>query len=119
MVARENPVSTWYGAILFGSGEGSLLQTRATPIESFEAVFLSGIAPQHHRTNHGREALPLAMILLLCLETVEGTRKKRDTPSHYLPKGRRERKREKKKKRGGKKGRKSHVSLKWLYIQNK
>ena len=42
MVARENPVSTWYGAILFGSGEGSLLQTRATPIESFEAVFLSG-----------------------------------------------------------------------------
>ena len=49
--------------------------------------------------NHGREALPLAMILLLCLETVEGTRKKRDTPSHYLPKGRRERKREKKKKR--------------------
>ena len=69
--------------------------------------------------NHGREALPLAMILLLCLETVEGTRKKRDTPSHYLPKGRRERKREKKKKGGGKKGRKSHVSLKWLYIQNK
>jgi hypothetical protein len=49
--------------------------------------------------NHGREALPLAMILLLCLETVEGTRKKRDTPYHYLPKGRRERKREKKKKK--------------------
>jgi hypothetical protein len=42
MVARENPVSTWYGAILFRSGEGSLLHTRATFSESFEAVFLSG-----------------------------------------------------------------------------
>ena len=39
------------------------------------------------------------MILLLCLETAEGARKKRDTPYHYLPKGRKERKKEKKKKK--------------------
>jgi hypothetical protein len=45
------------------------------------------------------------------------TRKKRDTPFRYLPKGRRERKRGKEKR--GKKGRKSHVRPKWLYIQNK
>ena len=52
MVTRENPVSTWYGAILFCSGEGILFHTRATVIESFEAVFPSGWRPPHHRTNH-------------------------------------------------------------------
>jgi hypothetical protein len=57
------------------------------------------------------------MILLLCLETVEGDKiHTRDTPFHYLPK--REIKKGKRKKRE-EKGRKSHVRLKWLYIQNK
>ena len=65
MVARENPVSTWYGAILFCSGEGSLLQTRATPIESFEAVFLSGwrSPTPSHKSFHGS----LALVRDLCV----------------------------------------------------
>ena len=59
MVGRENPVSTWYGAILFCSGEGILFHTRATVIESCEAVFPSGWRPPtpSHKSFHGSPAL--------------------------------------------------------------